>query len=42
MKRPLIDNQALYVGDISELGKESFVDLYSDDPLENALNITEK
>ncbi|XP_013613388.1 PREDICTED: uncharacterized protein LOC106319563 [Brassica oleracea var. oleracea] len=42
IKRPLIDDQAFYVEEASELDKESFIDMCSDDPLENALTHMEK
>ena len=42
IRRPLIDKQAFYVDDISELAEESFIDLCSDDPLEKVLTFTEK
>ena len=42
IKQPLIDDQALYVEEVSELDKESFIDMCSDDPLENALTNMEK
>ena len=42
IRRPLIDKQAFYVDDISELSKESFIDICSDDPLEKVLTFTEK
>ncbi|XP_022560075.1 uncharacterized protein LOC111206903 [Brassica napus] len=38
----LIDDQAFYVKEVSELDKESFIDMCSDDPLENALTNMEK
>ena len=37
IKQSLIDDQAFYVEEVSELDKESFIDMCSDDPLENAL-----
>ncbi|WZZ78334.1 hypothetical protein YC2023_098906 [Brassica napus] len=40
IKRPLIDKQASYVDDISELAEESFIDQCSDDPLKKALTST--
>ena len=42
IKRPLIDDQAFYVEEVSELEKESFIDMCSDDPLENALTHVER
>lgn len=42
IKRPLIDNQSFYVDHISELAEESFIDMCSDDPLENALTVIER
>ncbi|KAL0791218.1 hypothetical protein Bca101_007464 [Brassica carinata] len=36
IQHPLIDNQAFYVDDISELAEKSFVELCSDDPLESS------
>ena len=42
IKRSLIDDQAFYVEEVSELEKESFIDMCSDDPLENALTHMEK
>ncbi|XP_013617907.1 PREDICTED: uncharacterized protein LOC106324490 [Brassica oleracea var. oleracea] len=42
IKQPLIDDQAFYVEEVSELDKESFIDMCSDDPLENALTNMEK
>ena len=33
IKRPLIDDQTFYVEEVSELDKESFIDMCSDDPL---------
>lgn len=41
-KRPLIDSQAFYVDHMSKLAEESFADMCSNDPLENALTITEE
>ncbi|XP_048611650.1 uncharacterized protein LOC125585955 [Brassica napus] len=41
IKRPLIDKQASYVDDISELAEESFIDQCSDDPLKKVLTSTE-
>ncbi|KAF3533892.1 hypothetical protein DY000_02041707 [Brassica cretica] len=41
-KRPLIDKQASYMDDISELAEESFIDLCADDPLEKVLTFTEE
>ena len=37
IKHPLIDNQAFCIDHIAEPDDESFVDMYSDDPLGNAL-----
>lgn len=37
IKNPLIDNQAFCIDHIAELDYKSFVDMYSDDPLGNAL-----
>ena len=42
IKRPLIDKQASYVDDISELAEESFIDQCSDDPLKKVLTSTEE
>ncbi|WZZ51200.1 hypothetical protein YC2023_051307 [Brassica napus] len=42
IKRPLIDDQAFYVEEVSDLEKESFIDMCSDDPLENALTHVER
>ena len=42
IKQPLIDKQASYVDDISELAEESFIDLCSDDPLKKMLTSTEE
>ena len=42
IKRPLIDKQAAYVDDISELAEESFIYQYSDDPLKKVLTSTEE
>ncbi|WZY72287.1 hypothetical protein YC2023_004527 [Brassica napus] len=41
IQRPLIDDHAFYVEDVSELEKESFIDMWSGDPLENALTHVE-
>ena len=38
IRRPLIDKQAFYVDDISELAEESFIDLCSNNPLEKCLH----
>ena len=42
IRRSLIDKQAFYVDDISELAEESFIDLCSEDPMEKVLTFTEK
>lgn len=41
-KRPLTDSQAFYVDHMSKLAEESFADMCSNDPLENALTITKE
>ncbi|XP_048619944.1 uncharacterized protein LOC125590422 [Brassica napus] len=42
IKRPFIYDQAFYVEEVSDLEKESFIDMCSDDPLENALTHIER
>ncbi|WZY99804.1 hypothetical protein YC2023_072133 [Brassica napus] len=41
IKRPLIDDQAFYVEKVSEDEKESFINMCSDNPLEDTLNHVE-
>ncbi|XP_048608937.1 uncharacterized protein LOC125584481 [Brassica napus] len=40
-KRPLIDDQAFYVENVSEDEKDSFINMFSDNPLEDTLNHVE-
>ena len=41
IKRPLIDDQAFYVEKVSEDEKDSFINMCSDNPLEDTLNHVE-
>ena len=42
IRRPLIDKRISYVDDICELAEESFINMCSDDPLEEVLTAREE